>query len=71
MSLDLVVTLARDVGIDLFLVGETYTGNLSHSRIRFLGSGCIHTYANTTSLRTCIERARFALDFNNLATFTN
>ena len=25
-----VVALARDVGIDLFGVGETYTGNLTH-----------------------------------------
>jgi hypothetical protein len=66
-----VVALARDVCIDLFGVGKTYTGNLTHSGIRFLRRGGIHTQAYAPLLRTCIQRTRLRLHFDNLASFAN
>ena len=49
-----VVAFAGDVGVDLFLVGEADTGNLTHSRIRFFRGGCVNAGADTTTLRAGI-----------------
>jgi hypothetical protein len=66
-----VVTLARDVCIDLFLVGETNTGHFTHGRVRLFRRRGINTDADTTPLRASIQRARFALFDDNLASFAN
>ena len=47
-----VVAFSRDVGVDFLLVCQTYTGNLTHCRIRLLGSCRIDTNADATTLRT-------------------
>ena len=62
-----IVPFARDVGIHLFLIGQSNTGHFTHSRVRFLGSGRIYTYTNAPSLRTRIQRTRFAFLYDNLA----
>ena len=47
-----VVAFSRDVGVDFLLVCQTNTGNLTHCRIRLLGSCRIDTNADATTLRT-------------------
>ena len=66
-----VVTLTRDVGIDLFRIRETYTRDLTHSGVRLLGSRGIDSQAYATLLRASIQRTRFRLHFDNLASFAN
>jgi hypothetical protein len=66
-----VVALARDVCIDLLGVGKTYAGHLTHSGIRLLRRGGVHTQTYAPLLRTCIQRARLRLHFDNLASFAN
>jgi len=62
-----VVAFARDVCVDLFGVGKTYAGNLTHCGVRFLRCGCVHTQAYATLLRTGIKGAGFALFDDHLA----
>jgi len=66
-----VVTFARDVGIDLFRVGETYAGNLSHCGVRFLRGRRVDPEAYATLLRTSIQSAGLALSGNGLASFAD
>ena len=66
-----VVALTRYVCIDLFLVGEPDTRYLTHSGIRLFRCGRIDTHTNTAPLRASIQRARFALFDNNLASFAD
>jgi hypothetical protein len=54
-----VVALARDVCVDLFGVGKTYTGHLTHSGIRLFRRGGINTQTYAPLLRTSIQRTRF------------
>jgi hypothetical protein len=55
-----VVALSRDVGVDLFGVGETYTGNLTHGRIRLLRRSGVHADAHAPLLRARIQCTRLA-----------
>src|SRR4051812_5173215 len=48
-----VVTLARDVGRDLHLVGQTHAADLAQSRVRLLRRGRVHTGAHAALLRGC------------------
>ena len=66
-----VVALAGDVCVDLFLIGKSHTGYLTHSRVRLPGSGGVDTHAHTSLLRARIQRARFAFLDDNLASFAN
>jgi hypothetical protein len=66
-----VVTFARDVGVDLFGVGETYTGHLPHSGVRLFRGRRIDPEAYATLLRTRIQRTRLAFYDKRLASFAN
>jgi hypothetical protein len=66
-----VVALAGDVCIDLFLVGKTDTRDFTHRGVRLLRRGRVHTDTDTAPLRASIQRARFALFDDNLASFAN
>jgi hypothetical protein len=66
-----VVAFARDVSVDLFRVGETYTGHLTHSGVRLFRRGGVHTYADTSLLRARIQRAGLALYDEGLASFAD
>jgi hypothetical protein len=66
-----VVTFARDVGIDLFGVGKTNTGYLTHSGVRLLRGRRVNTKTYATLLRASIQRTRLALYFELLASFTD
>ena len=66
-----VVTLARDVGIDLFRVGKADTRDFTHRGVRFLRSRRVNTKTHATLLRASIQRTRLALDFELLASFTD
>ena len=65
-----VVTLSGDVGVDLFLVGQTHTGNLTHCRVRLFGGCRIDTHAHSTALRTVVQRRRLALVHDDPSAFS-
>ena len=65
-----VVTLSGDVGVDLLLIGQTHTGNLTHCRVRLLRGRRIDTNTNTTTLRTVVQRGRLALVHDYLSAFS-
>ena len=66
-----VVALARDVGIDLFGVGQTDTRYLTHSGVRLLRRRRINTKANATLLRASIQCTGLAVNSDGLAPFAN
>ena len=66
-----VVAFTRDVGIDLFGVGKTDTGYLTHSGVRLFRGCRVNTQTNTTLLRASIQRTRLALYLELLASFTD
>ena len=66
-----VVTLAGNVGVDLFLVGEADTSHLTHGRVRFFRRGGVDTSADTTALRTRVEGGRLAFVLHFLTSFAN
>jgi hypothetical protein len=45
-----IVTLARDVAVDLLAVGEADTSHLTHSGVRFLRGCSVDTHAHATTL---------------------
>ena len=66
-----VVALARDVGIDLFGVGQTDTRYLTHSGVRLLRRRRVNTKANATLLRASIQCTGLAVNSDGLAPFAN
>ena len=66
-----VVTLAGDVSVHLFLVGQAHTCHLTHSRVRLFGSGGVNTYADATTLRAAVKCRRLALVNELFSTFSN
>src|ERR1700712_1051442 len=56
-----VVTLARDVGGDLDLAGQTNASHLAERRVRLLGGRRVDAGTNTATLRTSLESRRLCL----------
>ena len=50
-----VVTLARNVGVDLLLVLEADTRHLTHGGVRFFRGCGVHSEAHTALLRTSVQ----------------
>src|SRR5690606_25420171 len=50
-----VVAFTTDVRNDFVAVGETHLGDLTQSGVRLLGSGGVHTCADTTTLRAVFK----------------
>lgn len=62
-----VVTDARNVSGNFDTVGESYTSNLSKSRVRLLRCGRLHLSADASALRARFQGRRFGLEGNLLA----
>ena len=56
-----VVAFTGNIGVNLLTVGETHTSNLTHSRVRLLGSGGVNTHAHTAALGAGVKGRRLAL----------
>ena len=66
-----VVSLARDVGVHLFLVGQTYTSHLTPCGVRLLRSCSVHTYTHATTLRATVQCRALALVDKFCSSFSN